>query len=617
MGWVSNGDSSYWVEDTPEPGQWIGGGGDAPAQFIPTYAPVYQGGEGDAVGRPIPLSPDFIQQQQQQSEQNVSQSTGGLDSGGQGSAYVAPVSQMSANPDPTQAFNFVANPNVTAQNPFSKPINNAVQAYLGRPASQAEIVQFSQLLAQNPDNYNWLVNSIQNSPEAAAAAQSGKQQLIIDPRRGDMTNIWLGADYASWKPSIESGLSKVTNAIGGAIPLAALGLMTGGAGAALGLGSIAGGALAGGVTGAAGAGLNGGNVGMGALTGAALGGLGGAASGAFGGAGNVASGGLDLGSNFTWNIPTYEDQLYSQLTNAFANPNELGPGTLSASTDGGSSLPYTSGLQQGSSFQYNPATGQFDIPYNTSNYELNVNASGTGTTGSGTSYSVGNDTYIPQENGTYTVYNQVTGEFTTASSLPANASPLGQFGPSYADLGYTPQAGPSNFELGYNPSTNTNPFSGFNPASSLSSLLNSLTGGTKAGTGVGTGVGTGTGAGTGTGTGTGGGGTGVGNGGTGAGTGTGGKGTGTSGKGTTAKLPIPKIPTTPTLSTALRNPSLYQSAPGGLYRGNVNPFTFGKDVPIQGERQNYDPFAALNVAQTPPQSNSNLMANLLRENIYG
>ena len=234
------------------------------------------------------------------------------------------LSQLSKNPDPTQAFNFVASPYVTSQNPFSKPINNAVQAYLGRPASQAEIVQFSQLLAQNPDNYNWLVNNIQNSPEAAAAAQSGKQNLIIDPKKGDMTNMWLGADYTLWKPSQESGLSKVTNAIGGAIPLAALGVMTGGAGAALGLGAVAGGALAGGVTGAAGAGLNSGNVGMGALTGAALGGLGGAASGAFGGAGNVASGGLDLGSNFTWNIPTYEDQLYSQLTNAFANPNELG-----------------------------------------------------------------------------------------------------------------------------------------------------------------------------------------------------------------------------------------------------------------------------------------------------
>lgn len=151
-------------------------------------------------------------------------------------------------------------------------------------------------------------------------------------------------------------------------------------------------------------------------------------------------------------------------------------------------------------------------------------------------------------------------------------------------------------------------------AATLASLLSGTTGGGVGGTGTG-GVGTGTGGG-GTGGGTGGGGAGVPGGGGTGGTGTAPGSTPTS-KIPTTKLPIPKIPTTPTLSTALRNPSLYQSAPGGLYRGNVNPFTFGKDVPIQGERQNYDPFAALNVAQTPPQSNSNLMANLLRENIYG
>ena len=554
MGWVSNGDSSYWVEDTPEPGQWIGGGGDAPAQFIPDIPVAYAGGGGDAVGWQIPLSQDYINSIQDQG--NVSQSTGGLDTGAQGSAYVAPVSQKSANPDPTQAFNFVANPNVTAQNPFSKPINNAVQAYLGRPASQAEIVQFSQLLAQNPDNYNWLVNNIQNSPEAAAAAQSGKQQLIIDPRRGDMTNMWLGADYASWKPSIESGLSKVTNAIGGAIPLAALGVMTGGAGAALGLGAVAGGALAGGVTGAAGAGLNGGNVGMGALTGAALGGLGGAASGAFGGAGNVASGGLDLGSNFTWNIPTYEDQLYSQLTNAFANPNELGQA-------------------------YAPTAGA----------KVTVE-------GAPSIYNDYGATNTPLVNAT----NNAAGDFASGgldlgSNFTWNGLPLNE---AVAGTGLTLGQILANAGVG--------------SATTLASLLSGTTGGGVGGTGTG-GVGTGTGGG-GTGGGTGGGGAGVPGGGGTGGTGTAPGSTPTS-KIPTTKLPIPKIPTTPTLSTALRNPGLYQSAPGGLYRGNVNPFTFGKDVPIQGERQNYDPFAALNVAQTPPQSNSNLMANLLRENIYG
>ena len=71
------------------------------------------------------------------------------------------------------------------------------------------------------------------------------------------------------------------------------------------------------------------------------------------------------------------------------------------------------------------------------------------------------------------------------------------------------------------------------------------------------------------------------------------------------------------LSKLLKKPVLYQSAPGGLYRGNQNPFTFGKDVPIQNPFASYDPFAALNVPQAVPQSDSNLLANLLREHIYG
>jgi len=516
-----------------------------------------------------------------------------------------PSAQLSTNPDRTQAFNFVASPYVTAQNPFSKPINNAIQSYLGRPATQQEMYQYSMLLAQNPDNYGWLVDKIQNSQEAATASQNGNQQLIIDPKQGDMTNMWLGASYSLWKPSEESGLSKVTNAIGSAIPLAALGVMTGGAGAALGLGAIAGGALAGGVTGAAGAGLNGGNVGKGALTGALTGALGGAASSAFSGAGNIASGGQNLGSNFTWNLPN-ANPYTDQFINAFSNSTPLGPGTLSADLGGGSSLPYTSGVPQGSTFQYNPVTGQFDIPVEFPNAELNVNASGTGTTGSGTSYSVGNETYIPQENGTYRVLDNATGQYTTASSLPANASPLGQFGPSYSELGYTPQAGPSNFELGYAPSTNTSPFSGFNPASTLGSLYNTLTNGTGTNTGSGSGPGTGPGTGP---SGPGGPGTGPG------GNGPGGNGPSTPTTTPNVKIPSIKIPTTttPNLPTALRNPSLYQSAPGGLYKANTNPFMFGKEQPVQNARKAYDPFAALNVPQIPLTETPNLLAQALRQ----
>ena len=457
-----------------------------------------------------------------------------------------PSAQLSTNPDRTQAFNFVASPYVTAQNPFSKPINNAIQSYLGRPATQQEMYQYSMLLAQNPDNYGWLVDKIQNSQEAAIASQNGNQQLIIDPKQGDMTNMWLGASYSLWKPSEESGLSKVTNAIGSAIPLGALGVMTGGLGAAAGLGAIGTGALAGGVTGAAGAGLNGGNVGTGALMGAATGALGGAASGAFSGAGNLASGGQNLGSNFTWNIPTYEDQLYSQLTNAFANPAELGQ-------------PYAQ-VAAGPNVTVEGAPARFN--------------------------DVGLGTNTPLVN--------------------AGNPSLDQFGPTNLELGYTPQAGPTNFELGYDPSGSTNPYSGFNPASTLGSLFNNFANGMGTSAGTGTGIGLG-------GTGTGG-----------TGTGTGGTGNGSGGDGTTTnpniKLPSIKIPsvkvpttTTPTLSTALRNASLYQSAPGGLYKANTNPFMFGKEQPVQNARKAYDPFAALNVSQIPLTETPNLLAQALRQ----
>jgi hypothetical protein len=57
-----------------------------------------------------------------------------------------------------------------------------------------------------------------------------------------------------------------------------------------------------------------------------------------------------------------------------------------------------------------------------------------------------------------------------------------------------------------------------------------------------------------------------------------------------------------------------QSAPGGLYKGNVNPFTFAKDQPIQNKpTTSYDPFAALNVAQTPVNYSPNAAADILRK----
>ena len=57
-----------------------------------------------------------------------------------------------------------------------------------------------------------------------------------------------------------------------------------------------------------------------------------------------------------------------------------------------------------------------------------------------------------------------------------------------------------------------------------------------------------------------------------------------------------------------------QSAPGGLYKGNVNPFTFAKETPLQNKTTtNYDPFAALNVAQTPITNTPNMWAEALRK----
>jgi len=550
MPWISNGDSSYWVEDTPEPGQWIGGGGDSPAQFIPTYAPQYAGGGGDAMGTPIPLSPDFIAQQQQQNQPeippSISPSTGALDTGAQGSAYVPPVSQKSANPDPTQAFNFVASPYVTAQNPFSKPINNAIQSYLGRPATQAEMYQYTMILAQNPDAYNTLVEGIRTSPEAANAAKSGIQQLIIDPRQGDMTGSWLNASYGKYTPTQESGLSKITNAIGSAIPLAGLGVMTGGLGSALGLGAIGTGALAGAVSGGAGAGLNGGNALQGALMGGATGALGGGALGSLSGASNVASGGLDLGSNFNWNLPSASDMYNAQFVNAFSNPTEL-------------AQPYV------------PTAG--------------ANVTVTGAPSSFNDYGATNTPLVNANSATSNAGNAASGGLDLGSNFTWNGLPLTE---TVAGTGLT---------IGQILSISGG-------SSLLSSLLGNTTGGGINGTGAG--------------------GTGGGNGSGGTGTGSGGNGLGGNGPNTPStptinpniKLPgvkIPAVSTTPTLSTLLRSPTLYQSAPGGLYKANTNPFMFGKEQPVQNARQTYDPFAALNVPQIPLTETPNLLAQALRQ----
>ena len=671
MVWKYNGDSAYWVDEFEEPGEWVGGGGDAPGFFVPDIPVVYEGGGGDAVGWQIPLTPDYIASIQNQPEPpapswlapedyaasgftptGISVSTGALPTNAQGSAVpVAPVSQLSTNPDPTQPFNFAPNPLVSNANPFAKPINNAIQSYLGRPANALELSQYSTMLAKNPDDYGLIVNKIQNSEEAAKAILQGKQKLIIDPRKGDMTNIWLGADYALWKPSEESGLSSITNAIGGAIPFAALAAMTGGAGAAAGLGSIGAGALAGGVSNAARAAIEGGNIGTSALTGALTGALGAGALNALSASPSLQFGPTysELGYSPQFG-PTYSDLGYTpqfgpsyaelsyspplgnQSLSTFTQNNMVGPfdqmqpgdvqvssidpnsyfiknpnGTLSAVTPTGTiqvpvgsenqilaqasevlpidwtkgdqyiadasaraadiqrstqpiplgtpnepygsgrflgmdqprdvlgananeafmqqigtdpSNNYNAGIPQGSTFSENPATGKFDIPQEFALPEVNVNSSGTGSIGLGTSYFAGNETYIPQTDGTYTVYDNITGNYSTAASLPSNALPLAQ--------------------------PNTSLLFGFNPLTSLSSLVSSLTGGTKPGNVPGTGTGTGTGT-NGDGTGDGGG-NGTGDGGGGPGTGPGKVPTAPPFKFPTIPLPKAVVPTAATSS---------------------------------------------------------------------
>ena len=628
-----NGDSGVWVEDTPQPGQFVGGGGDAPGQFIPTIAPQYSGGGGDAMGTPIPLSQDYINSIQPDNSApswlapqdyaasgftsaGISASTGALASNAQGSAfnpYQSRQSQLSTNPDPTQAFNFVSNPYVNQSNSFSGPINNAIESYLGRPATQAEIQQYSQQLSQNPDSYNTIVENIRNSAEAANAAKTGIQNLIIDPRQGDVTGGWLNSSYGQYKPTDESFFSKLTNAVGSAIPYAGLGIMTGGLGAAAGLGGAATGALAGGVTGAAKTGVDGGNLASNVLTGAALGG---ATGGALDFLGSslpatspvssplASSGGLDLGTGFT---NTASNPYTDQFINAFQNPTiSNAPGTLSADLNGGSYLPsYSSAIQEGTTYYTDPTTGQ-QIPVELATPQATASTvSGTGAEGVAQTYAAGPNEYVGLPDGTFIESNTQTGVEKIVDSLPKDAVPIN------AGNGANPVNGSNTFAN----LTTGEILSGAGGAAALAALLNSLgvgSGGTGAGA---NGEGSGTGGG---GTGTGGTGTGEGGGGTGAGvgtgTGTGGTGTGGTGtgKGGGAKVPVPSA-----LSKLLKKPVLYQSAPGGLYRGNQNPFTFGKDVPIQNPFASYDPFAALNVPQAVPKSDADLLANLLREHIYG
>ena len=750
--YVSNGYTPEGVSTSIAPSNPYGGYSQAPAFLSPND---YFANGFSPSGANLNASP------------NIFQSFGGLASNAQGSAinpYLQRQSQLSTNPDPKEAFNFVSNPYVNKSNSFSGPINNAVQSYLGRPATQAEIQQYSQQLAQNPDSYNTIVENIRTSAEADRAAKTGLQNLIFDPKQGDMTSMWLKASYGQYKPTDESFFSKLTNAVGSAIPYAGLGIMTGGLGSLAGLEGAATGALAGGVTGAARSGIEGGNFGSNVLTGALLGGATGGALDFLGsslpatssvsnlsleqagptysqlgytpqagttnfelgynpsGSTNPSYGftgnntalnqltSYDLGQN---NLPVnpegfvrpqdinYFDQMkpgdvqvssidpnsyfiknadqtlsavtpagtiqvpvgtenqvlaqassvtpidwtkgdiYTADANATAadiqkftrpiplgTPNEpYGQGNFLgadkptnvvgansdqpymqqiADTKSGNS-PYSAAIQEGTTFYTDPITGQ-QIPVELATPQATSSTvSGTGTEGVAQTYAAGPNEYVGLPDGTFIESNTQTGVEKIVDSLPKDAVPIN------AGNGANPVNGSNTFAN----LTTGEILSGAGGAAALASLLNSLgvgSGGPGAGA---NGAGPGTGGG---GTGTGGNGTGEGGGGTGAGvgtgTGTGGTGTGKGGGGTgTGKGGVGIPPAA--LSKLLKKPVLYQSAPGGLYRGNQNPFTFGKDVPIQNPFASYDPFAALNVPQAVPKSDADLLANLLREHIYG
>lgn len=223
----------------------------------------------------------------------------------------------------TQAFNFT-NPadfqtkdyqSVSKGNPFVQDINNVYMSLLGRPATPTEILNDSKMLYANPDDYNKLIGRVLDSPEFSTASKSGKQNLLggvaarttigdeqgardaIDPLTN--TTNWLGMSYNKYKPTEESGFSKITNDIGGMIPYAALAAMTGGLGAEAGLGAIASGALGGATAGTARGAIEGGNILRSALTGAVIGGVTGGVFDAFGNPvdiGNTTLGDAELGN---------------------------------------------------------------------------------------------------------------------------------------------------------------------------------------------------------------------------------------------------------------------------------------------------------------------------------
>lgn len=328
-------------------GTWIGGGGDGMGTFVPSAPGRYVdiGGGGDQSN--VVFVPDYVPQAPQpapswlapedyvatgytstgqptpeaiqQYNQAVQRQNVALEQTGLSQTGVAP-SGIKKAPDwlPKESYsllgynsagNKTGDPLLDVPQNMPAKVMAAYQNILGRNPSQAELLHHVDVFSKKPDDYQWWLGSLSESPESINRVMTGK----TDWKTVENNAKWLSMGYGFWTPTEESGLSKITNAIGSSIPYAALGIMTGGLGTLAGLGGAAAGALGGAVAGGTKGVMEGQNALQNALIGGALGGLGGAASqylsgspslsGASTGT-NIASGGLDLGSNYTFTLPS-------------------------------------------------------------------------------------------------------------------------------------------------------------------------------------------------------------------------------------------------------------------------------------------------------------------------
>ena len=347
MPWVNSGDYSEWVEDVPGEYVDLGGGGDqSNVVFVPTnprrWISTGDGGsgywedEGPPYIPPPQPAPSYLRPEDYVAagfapsgqptpeaiktyENAVASQDIALQQTGLMQTGVAPTGIRKA-PDylPKELYSSMGynsqgvrtgDPLIDVQDNMPSKVMAAYNNILGRNPTQAELVHHVDVFSKKPDDYQWWLGSLSESPESVQRVMTGQTNWNTVEKNARL----LSQGYGFFTPTEESGIQKITNAIGSSIPYIGLGIMTGGAGSLAGLGGAAAGALGGGVAGATRGVMEGQNALQNALIGAALGGASGAASQylsgspSLGGAStgtNIASGGLDLGTNFTWNLPS-------------------------------------------------------------------------------------------------------------------------------------------------------------------------------------------------------------------------------------------------------------------------------------------------------------------------